>query len=156
MVPELGLLPFAAAGDLGALRAGALVYVLDAVRGAALAGDASLPGALEALRTALEAREAEAPLQPGRDDVVRLMNLHQAKGLEAPVVILADPSTLTAHTQSLHVERRPDGSATGWLRVAEQGQGFRKNNLLARPPEWSEKEGSLAEALRRRSTTATS
>ncbi|HSG09498.1 MAG TPA: UvrD-helicase domain-containing protein, partial [Longimicrobiales bacterium] len=142
VVPELGLLPFAAAGDLGALRAGALVYVLDAVRGTALAGDASLPGALEALRTALEAREAEAPLQPGRDDVVRLMNLHQAKGLEAPVVVLADPSSPPSHGQSLHVERRPDGTATGWLRVAEQSEGFKRNNLLARPSEWSDKEAA--------------
>lgn len=142
VVPELGLLPFAAAGELGVLRAGALVYVLDAVRGAALAGDASLPGALDALRAALEAREAEAPLQPGRDDVVRLMNLHQAKGLEAPVVVLADPSNPPAHGQSLHVERRPDGAATGWLRVAEQSEGFKRNNLLARPPEWGEKEAA--------------
>ncbi|HKJ01415.1 MAG TPA: UvrD-helicase domain-containing protein, partial [Longimicrobiales bacterium] len=144
VVPELGLLPFAAAGELGTLRAGALVYVLDAVRGAALAGDASLPGALEALRAALEAKEAEAPLQPGRDDVVRLMNLHQAKGLEAPVVVLADPSSQAAHGQTLHVERRPDGTATGWLRVAEQSEGFRRNNLLARPSEWSDKEAAEA------------
>ncbi len=46
VVPELGLLPLAAAGELGAIRAGALVYALDAVRASALAGDASLPGAL--------------------------------------------------------------------------------------------------------------
>jgi ATP-dependent helicase/nuclease subunit A len=142
VVPELGLLPYAAAGELGTLRAGALIYVLDAVRGAALAGDASLPGALEALRAALEAREAEAPLQPGRDDVTRLMNLHQAKGLEAPVVILADPSSQTQYGQSIHVERGPDGTATGWLRVAEQSEGFKRNNLLARPSEWAGKEAA--------------
>ena len=32
------------------------------------------------------------PLEPGRSDVVRLMNLHKAKGLEAAVVFLADPN----------------------------------------------------------------
>ena len=90
LVSELGLLPVAAAGELGSLRAGALVYALDAVRTAAAAGEASLPGALAALGSALDLAEAEAPLEPGRIDVVRLMNLHQAKGLEAPVVILAD------------------------------------------------------------------
>src|SRR5690606_5751369 len=92
LVAELGLLPYAAAGELGSLRAGALAYAMDAVRAAALAGDASLPGALRALRAALDLPEAEAPLEPNRPGVVRLMNLHQAKGLEATVVVLADPS----------------------------------------------------------------
>jgi ATP-dependent helicase/nuclease subunit A len=139
LVPELGLLPFAAAGELGSIRAGALVYALDAVRAAALSGDASLPGALDALRSALELKEAEAPLEPARPDVVRLMNLHQAKGLEAPVVVLADPSKPPQFPPDMHVERDGDGSAAGYLRVVEQGRGFRQN-VLARPVLWSAKE----------------
>jgi ATP-dependent helicase/nuclease subunit A len=144
VVPELGLLPLAAAGELGAIRAGALVYALDAVRASALAGDASLPGALEAVRAALDAAEAEAPLQPGRPDVVRLMNLHQAKGLEAPVVVLADPTPPPGVPPDLHVERRPDGSAVGWLDVSENRGGFRGSAPLARPPEWSAKQEAEA------------
>jgi ATP-dependent helicase/nuclease subunit A len=138
-VPELGLLPFAAAGELGSIRAGALVYALDAVRAVALSGDASLPGALDALRSALELKEAEAPLEPARPDVVRLMNLHQAKGLEAPVVVLADPSKPPHFAPDMHVERDGDGSAAGYLRVVEQGRGYR-NTVLARPIHWSAKE----------------
>ncbi|NNM33581.1 MAG: UvrD-helicase domain-containing protein, partial [Gemmatimonadetes bacterium] len=42
MVRESGLFPAAAAGQLGQLRAGALVYVLDAVRARTLAGDPSI------------------------------------------------------------------------------------------------------------------
>jgi len=144
VVPELGLLPLAAAGELGAIRAGALVYALDAVRAAALAGEASLPGALDAVRAALEAAEAEAPLQPGRPDVVRLMNLHQAKGLEAPVVVLADPTPTSNVPPDLHVERRSDGTAVGWLHVSEQRGAFRSSVPLARPPEWTAKQ--VAEA----------
>lgn len=140
VVPELGLLPLAAAGELGAIRAGALVYALDAVRAAALAGDASLPGALDAVRAALETPEAEAPLEPGRSDVVRLMNLHQAKGLEAPVVVLADPSPVGGRPRDMHVERRPDGTAVGWLDVSEQRGGYGGATPLARPPEWPAKE----------------
>lgn len=37
-----------------------------------------------------EEKEEEAPLEEEQGDVVRLMTLHQAKGLEFPVVILAD------------------------------------------------------------------
>jgi ATP-dependent helicase/nuclease subunit A len=40
--------------------------------------------------TEREPREPEAPLVGERDDVVRLMTIHQAKGLEFPVVILVD------------------------------------------------------------------
>jgi ATP-dependent helicase/nuclease subunit A len=136
VVSELGLLPFAAAGELGVLRAGALVYALDAVRATVLGGDASLPGALEGLRSALEIKEAEAPLEPGRPDVVRLMNLHQAKGLEGSVVILADPSRPPGFTPDTHVERQEDGTARGFLRVAQAGEGFKRNTLLARPSGW--------------------
>ncbi len=136
VVPELGLLPFAAAGELGSIRAGALVFALDAVRGAALNGDASLPGALDALGAALESKEAEAPLQPGRPDVVRLMNLHQAKGLEAPVVVLADPSRQWVHPPQSHVARGPDGRAVGHVRIDEQREGWRGRGVLARPENW--------------------
>jgi hypothetical protein len=39
-----------------------------------------------------ESSEVESlPLEPGRGDVVRLMNLHKAKWLEASVAFLADP-----------------------------------------------------------------
>ncbi len=143
---ELGLLPFAAAGDLGSIRAGAFAYAMDSVRASALAGDASLPGALAALAEALEVKEAEAPLEPGRPDVVRLMNLHQAKGLEAPVVVLADPSKPVSHDPAEHTERRADGTALGYLRVTEARENsFGNDRILARPRGWDEK----AEAERR-------
>ncbi len=142
LVTELGLLPYAASGELGSLRAGALVYALNAVRAAALAGDASLPGALSALQAALDLAEAEAPLEPGRPRVVRLMNLHQAKGLEAPVVILADPSGARDHPPDLHVQRSADGEAVGYLRVTEAGEGFRGDQVLAVPAAWDEKDAA--------------
>ncbi|MCG6955764.1 MAG: UvrD-helicase domain-containing protein [Gemmatimonadetes bacterium] len=142
VVSELGLLPYAAAGDLGSVRAGALVFVLDAVRAAALAGDASLPGALDALRTALDAREAEAPLEPGRPDVVRVMNLHQAKGLEANVVVLADPSRERDRPPEVHTQRLEDGTPVCWVRVTgERASGY-GDHVLARPAEWQDKENT--------------
>jgi ATP-dependent helicase/nuclease subunit A len=140
LASELGLLPYAAAGELGALRAGALLYALDAVRQSALAGDTSLPGALEALRAAFGLSEAEAPLEPGRTDAVRIMNLHQAKGLEATVVILADPSPRREPKPELHVRRETDGSAVGYLCVTQAAGGFGGDAVLAAPAGWREKE----------------
>lgn len=113
IVHQLGLLPFAAAGELGESRAGALLFVLDAIRAHARSGDASLQGALTALDVALESDEGEARLEPGRSDVVRVMNLHKAKGLESPVVMLVEPFGHRPHQATLHVERTAGGAATG-------------------------------------------
>ncbi|MDH3270987.1 MAG: UvrD-helicase domain-containing protein [Gemmatimonadota bacterium] len=140
LASELGLLPLAASGDLGALRAGALLYALDAVRTAALGGDSSLPGALEALGAALDLTEAEAPLEPGRSDALRLMNLHQAKGLEGTVVVLADPTDRPTFRPDVHLSRGSDGSALGYLRVTEAAAGFRAGEDLARPLGWAGRE----------------
>ena len=135
---ELGLLPYAASGELGGVRAGALAFALDAVRGAGLRGDTSLTGALEALEAALLEDEAEAPLEPGRTDVIRLMNLHKAKGLEAKVVVLADPSIGREHPIEHHIERTDEGRARGWFCVVRKDE--RKTRMLARPAGWAEKE----------------
>jgi len=146
---EIGLLPFSAAGELGSLRAGALVFAMDTIRAAVLSGDASLPGALAALDSALALAEAEAPLEPGRTDAVRVMNLHQAKGLEAHVVILADPSGDRGRTPSQHIRRGDDGVALGYLRVSEGGSGGSSGSTLALPTDWERWEAaerSFAEA----------
>src|SRR5690606_16022454 len=120
---------------LGSVRAGALVFVLDAVRAAALAGDSSLPGAIVAIESALDLAEAEAPLEPSRPDVVRVMNLHQAKGLEATVVVLADPAGGSQHAPELHVQRGQEG-ATAYARVVEAGEGWSGSREVARPVDW--------------------
>ena len=134
-----GLLAHAAAGELGSIRAGALAFVLDAVRASGLEGDTSLTGALEALTAALAEEEAEAPLEPGRRDVIRLMNLHKAKGLEAPVVVLAAPFGEKDFAIKRHIERTPEGRARGWL-VVQQKDGFNSFKTVARPRGWAEKQ----------------
>ena len=136
---DVGLIPWAAAGPLGSLRAGAMAYALDAVRLSAIAGETSLPAALEALEAALEVEEAETPLEPLRGEAVRLMNLHQAKGLEAPVVILAEPAGAWNPGTQVFVER-VGARAVGWLSVEEKGEGpYARPVVVARPRVWSDK-----------------
>ena len=78
-----------AATTPGGVEAGDLLHALDRVRQVAEDGG-SLGDAADALAADSEAsNEVESlPLEPGRTDVVRLMNLHKAKGLEADVVFL--------------------------------------------------------------------
>jgi ATP-dependent helicase/nuclease subunit A len=137
IVQDLGVLSFAAAGDLGESRAGALLFALDAVRAASLAGDASLAGALATLEAALDEDESEAPLEPGRSDAVRVMNLHKAKGLEAPVVILAMPFGDWSPPPTSRVVRDESGRAFGHATVTER-KGQNQVVTLAQPADWDE------------------
>ena len=136
LAAETGLFPLAAAGRLGQLRAGALVYLLDAVRAQALAGDASLAGAVEAMETALEWSDAVVSLVPGRGNAVRVMNLHQAKGLEATVVFLGSPFGDNNRPPKMRVARGDDGVARGVMLV-DKRYG-RRTEVIARPHTWEE------------------
>ena len=133
IVDQLGIIPHAAAGELGATRAGALLYALDTIRQAALDGHVSLARAVEVLELALDA-EVDAPLTPGETNAVRIMNLHKAKGLEAPVVILAYPAKRGDYEPLRHVARAADGSALGYALVRDGTR--REGPVIARPLEW--------------------
>lgn len=135
IVERLGIIPHAAAGELGATRAGALLYALDTIRQAALDGKVSLARAVEVLELALDA-EVDAPLTPGETNAVRIMNLHKAKGLEAPVVILAYPATRGNYEPVRHIARAPDGTALGYALVRDSTRN--RGPVIARPLGWEE------------------
>lgn len=136
LVDEIGLFPLAAAGPLGEMRAGALTYVLDAVRARALAGDSSLAGAVDAMETALAWDDAEAPLTPGRPNCVRVMNLHRAKGLEADVVFLAAPFGVRDWPPRMHVSREGGDVARGAIPITVS-RGYARQ-VIAQPLDWEE------------------
>ncbi len=69
-------------------------------------GGMSFRGFVDALQTEASAgRAAEAPILEEGSEGVRLMTVHKAKGLEFPVVILADiTARLTPHEASRHID----------------------------------------------------
>ncbi|MDE2794018.1 MAG: UvrD-helicase domain-containing protein [Gemmatimonadota bacterium] len=136
LVREIGLFPLAAAGKLGGLRAGALAYLLDAVRARAMEGDTSIAGAVDAIATALDWEDAEAPLVPGRGNSVQVMNLHRAKGLEAKVVFLAAPFGERDWPPSMRVARDGSGVARGTIPMTVK-RGF-TTEIVAQPGSWEE------------------
>ncbi|HSU97638.1 MAG TPA: 3'-5' exonuclease, partial [Gemmatimonadaceae bacterium] len=73
----------------------------------------------------------DAPLRPGRTDVVRVMNLHKAKGLEARVVILAAPVPVPDFPPEVHITRGESGSASGGI-VVSAG-----DRTVAQPVGWA-------------------
>ena len=68
-----------------------VLHVAELARQYEASGGISFRGFVDELRMAAEtAQAAEAPILEEGSDGVRLMTVHKAKGLEFPVVILAD------------------------------------------------------------------
>jgi ATP-dependent helicase/nuclease subunit A len=133
ILEETGFLALAASEDGGA-GAGDLLHAVDIVREAAEAGG-MLFDAAEALEQAAESTDIESvPLEPGRRDVVRVMNLHKAKGLEARVVFLADPLGGARKTADVRIVRT-GGRASGYLAIAKEEFEYSRV-LIAHPAGW--------------------
>ncbi|MGE5715530.1 MAG: PD-(D/E)XK nuclease family protein, partial [Acidobacteriota bacterium] len=80
----------------------------------------------------------EMSLEPVDADAVRLMNLHRAKGLEAPIVILAELSSWRKPDPKRHVARGAAGSR-GWFTAGYLGRQTDRApswNVTATPPDW--------------------
>ena len=134
----------------GGVEAGDLLHAIDRVR-QAVANGLTLAAAARALEQDLEtASEIESrPLEPGRTDVVRLMNLHKAKGLEAPVVFLADPCGGFKPRVDVRIVRE-GVTARGYFKITTPyGKGTR---IVAQPAGWDQYEAEEQAYLRAEET----
>ncbi len=145
MLEETGWLALAATGPGGA-PAGHLLQAIDRVREVVERGG-GLADAAEVLQEDEQSSEADAlPLEPGRRDVVRLMNLHKAKGLQAPIVILADAAHDHKFPVTVRVRRDdPCGRPRGVLSLSLK-QGF-ADVTVGRPRDWAVHEAEEAKYL---------
>ena len=153
VLEDSGYLALAAA-PRGGVEAGDLLHAVDRVR-AVVSDGFTLAAAAHALAgwCALDAEAVEdssdvdsLPLEPGRSDVVRLMNMHKAKGLEASVVFLADPLGGYASPVDTRIVR--DGSdAFGYFRIVEEKDGQWVSRPIAEPPDWDRHEADEKQYL---------
>jgi ATP-dependent helicase/nuclease subunit A len=79
-----------------------------------------------------------APVTAPTDAAVRVMNLHKVKGLQAPVVFLADPCGANDRAPLLHVDRSTT-PVRGYLALTGPTNAFgAPGPVLAHPPGWAE------------------
>ncbi|HEY6359447.1 MAG TPA: UvrD-helicase domain-containing protein [Vicinamibacterales bacterium] len=128
-----GLLALGATSP-GGVEAGDLLHAVDRVRQVVADGQ-TLADAAQSLEDDLQASsEVESlPLEPGRTDVVRLMNLHKAKGLEAPAVFLADPCGGFRPRVDVRIIREGTAARGYFSLTTEWGKG---RKVLAQPEGW--------------------
>jgi ATP-dependent helicase/nuclease subunit A len=149
---DLGLLLRALSAPGGNGRAGSIGKAFAILRAqsaelGSVAGVADLLDRLIAEETPFDGLPARA----AGSSVARVMNLHKAKGLEAPVVFLADPGGKPREGCSLHVDRTGT-RVVGYL-VVEQQTGQFSKKVLAHPHGWeqfAEEEARFEEAERNR------
>jgi len=144
LVDDSGLAAFAAAGkEGGSSRAGNLLRLLALVRDLESRRGMDWGRITHQLRAMMEDpdyRVEEMSLESGRADVVRIMNVHQAKGLEAKVVFLADPADTSSRQSGaeFHVSRIADQPFLS-MPVANKRHHMRPQ-LIAEPAGWEEDE----------------
>ena len=141
-----GLLGYLLSTDMGSSRAGDVLKLVEIVRSLEAEGTTSLPDVTDFIADPdrLETVE-EMSLRPGRRDAVRLMNLHKAKGLEAPVVFLANPSGMKDREPDKHIIRLADQPENERPAVKGRPRGyflFKKrvgfsSKLLTQPLGWA-------------------
>jgi ATP-dependent helicase/nuclease subunit A len=160
---ELGLMASAGLSAGADVQAGALAKAIELLRGRG-AESWSATAVVEYLGELVASREAQKhdalSARPEEKPVVRVMNLHQAKGLEAPAVFLADPGGEREPAPDLHIDR--SGTKTrGYMAVLGERPGeFAPEPLLAHPAGWeklsdAEARFATAENLRLRYVAAT-
>jgi len=133
-----GIVAYLAAGDMGSSRAGNLMKLLEILRSQEREGLTTFSDLADFTTELMNLWEIEEmSLTPGRMDAVRIMNLHKAKGLEAPVVFLAHPSGMRDHEPGRHVMRTEEDGPRGYF-VFEKRRGFQRIRL-SQPLEWAEK-----------------
>lgn len=140
ILDDLGLMALAASRLGGIEQAGALAKAVELLRSreSLLWSFSSLVEVLQSLVSA-EEKQDSISIRPDITDVVRIMNLHKVKGLEAPVVFLADPSGNSDHAVNLHVTRSGD-RVQGYLAVGAAPNDFGKSQTIAQPVEWASHE----------------
>jgi len=129
------VLTYAAAQEAGATRAGSILRLLHLLQDQPEAVG-SWSALSERLRQSVQGKGLETmSLLAGGSGAVRIMNLHKAKGLEAPVVFLACPCGESDHDAKQYINRM-SSPAEGYFTITKKLYQFQEE-VIAQPPGWT-------------------
>ncbi|MBD3232636.1 MAG: AAA family ATPase [candidate division Zixibacteria bacterium] len=133
VVADLGLMAQCCSIPEGDQNAGSLAKAIEILRNAQ-ADTWSVSQIVDYMRqlTDMEEKYDGISIHSHEIPAVRIMNLHKAKGLEAPVIFLANPFGEKEREPELHINRFGD-KVKGYMPVLGYG-----NRKLAQPPRWDE------------------
>jgi ATP-dependent helicase/nuclease subunit A len=136
IVEDIGIIPFSAVQTNGSIRSGTIMKLIEIIGDepdAAISWHA-LTGLLGNI---IESNGMEgASLFTGTGQAVRIMNLHKAKGLEAPVVFLANPCRDHDPDASEHIDRTSN-PACGYFTISRKKDAY-NSEVVAQPEGWTE------------------
>lgn len=135
---RLGWIAAKAAGEIGDTRAGNLLKALASARERSRAGDSFARVVRHLADLAAEGEAEEMTTTPGQPDAVRLMTVHAAKGLEARVVFLADPTDTEPQGPRFSVDR--DGREARGHFLVWKSSGEHGRIAIAQPKDWAARE----------------
>jgi len=134
---DSGVINYIASTEMGKSKAGNSFKLLELMREKETGGVTSLAGLTDYLKELTSIHEIEEmSLTPGRKNAVRLMNLHKAKGLEAPVVFLANPKGVRKHEPDKHIKRTKN-IPEGYFVLSKKVFKYHKK-ILSQPAGWNE------------------
>ena len=141
-IEKLGLLPFVRTLPMGETHAGNLIRILSLVREWSAQGMhwGQVVTELRALIDDRDYKIEQMAIPSAQEDVVRLMNLHQAKGLQGKIVFLADPydTSYTRYGPEFHVSRTRDEPFLALPITKPRGPYQRE--VVAEPVGWEDAE----------------
>ncbi len=135
---NLGLIASASADDDGGFHAGSLLKAIQLLQREPGIAVADYVEALGRLVSSEESHDGVSASPPS-ETPVRVMNLHQCKGLEANFVFLANPTGEIDHPVGIHIDRtelKPRGFFAIYGRRRNKRSFARA--VLAQPPQWSD------------------
>lgn len=134
ILQETDLLPASWLEEGGRIRCGHLVYLMEVIKQEEAAGNTTLHGLLETIQNLAEKGVEEELDITGEENVVRVMNLHKAKGLESSVVFLAHPSKMVSWPPTHHIQRAAKEVMGHFVYMKSQGNF--QNKILGKTRDW--------------------